>query len=217
MGIEENIKKILKDIPEEVKVIAVSKTKPIEDMNKVYDLGLRDFGENKVQEFLYKFENFKKDVKWHLIGHLQTNKVKYIVGKVELIQSLDSIKLLKEIEKVYSNHNVIANTLLQINIGREQQKYGVLEEDIKSILEYVEKCNFVKIKGIMVIIPKGTEAENSLYFKKTHDIWSNLKFKKYKNVTMEILSMGMSNDYHEAIKNGSNMIRVGTGIFGKRN
>ncbi|MGL5244351.1 MAG: alanine racemase, partial [Sarcina sp.] len=114
-------------------------------------------------------------------------------------------------------HNIIANTLLQINIGRECQKYGVLEEDINDILEKTEKCNFVKIKGIMVIVPKGTKVENSLYFKKTHEIWSKLKLRKYKNITMDILSMGMSSDYHEAIDYGSNMIRIGTGIFGKRN
>lgn len=216
MDIKSNIDKLKKEIPNNVELIAVSKTKPLEDMEIAYQCGIRDFGENKVQEILLKYDNFNKDVRWHLIGHLQTNKVKYLVGKVSLIQSLDSIKLLKEIERVYSKHNIKIDTLIQINIGREEQKYGILEEDLEDIIEEIEKCNYVKAKGIMVIIPKGNDIENKVYFKKSYDIWKRLKDKKYNNIEMKILSMGMSNDYKLAIEEGSTMIRVGQGIFGER-
>lgn len=216
IDIEQRIKFINNEVPSGVKVIAVSKTKPIEDMEIAYNCGIRDFGENKVQEILSKYEEFHDDVRWHLIGHLQTNKVKYIVGKVHLIQSLDSVNLLQQIEKIYKKHGLIANVLIQINIGRESQKYGVLEEDLDAILAEIEKCEFVKAKGIMTIIPKGNIDENRMYFKKTYDIYNKLKKNSYNNITMEILSMGMSGDYKTAIEEGSNMIRIGQGIFGKR-
>lgn len=216
IDIEQRIKFINNEVPSGVKVIAVSKTKPIEDMEIAYNCGIRDFGENKVQEILSKYEEFHDDVRWHLIGHLQTNKVKYIVGKVHLIQSLDSVNLLQQIEKIYKKHGLIANVLIQINIGRESQKYGVLEEDLDAILAEIEKCEFVKAKGIMTIIPKGNIDENRMYFKKTYGIYNKLKKNSYNNITMEILSMGMSGDYKTAIEEGSNMIRIGQGIFGKR-
>lgn len=217
IDIKKRIEDIESKVPDKVKIIAVSKTKPIEDMEVAYNCGMRDFGENKVQEILSKYDNFHKDVRWHLIGHLQTNKVKYIVGKVHLIQSLDSINLLKKIDKIYGENREIANVLIQINIGREEQKYGILEEDLDNLLQEIEKCEFVKAKGIMVIIPKGTLEENKLYFRKTYEIYDKLKAESYKNITMEILSMGMSGDYETAIEEGSNMIRIGQGIFGQRN
>ncbi len=217
IDIKKKIELINSQVPDGVQVIAVSKTKPIEDMEVAYSLGVRDFGENKVQEILSKYDNFHKDVRWHLIGHLQTNKVKYIVGKVHLIQSLDSIKLLNKINKVYEEHGAIANVLIQINIGRESQKYGILEEELEELLLEVEKCNFVKVKGLMTIIPKGNTEENRIYFKKMYDIYNKLKGRSYKNIVMETLSMGMSNDYKIAIEEGSNMVRVGQGIFGERN
>lgn len=216
MDIKSNIENIKREIPSGVNLIAVSKTKPLEDMEIVYQSGIRDFGENKVQEILAKYDKFYGDVRWHLIGHLQTNKVKYIVGKVSLIQSLDSVKLLKEIEKTYGKNNSIAEALIQINIGREEQKYGILEEDLELFIEKIEICKYVKINGIMVIVPKGSDEENRLYFKKIYKIWETLKGHSYKNIEMKVLSMGMSNDYRIAIEEGSNMIRVGQGIFGKR-
>ena len=179
MGIKENIEEIKSKIPSEVQLLAVSKTKPIEALEEAYAAGMREFGENKVQELLAKEEIFHKDVKWHLIGHLQTNKVKYLVDKVHLIHSLDSIKLLEEIEKVYEKNEKTANTLIQINIGREES--------------------------------------NRYYFKKTKGIFDELKCKKFKNISMDILSMGMTNDYMTAIEEGSTLVRVGTGIFGERN
>lgn len=147
MSIKTNIEDIQKEIPEGVKLLAVSKTKPLEDLEEAYKSGIRDFGENKVQELMEKEEKFHKDVRWHLIGKLQTNKVKYIVGKVYLIHSLSSIKLLKEIEKEFSKKEETANVLVQINIGREESKSGFLEEEIEQALEEIEKCNFVKVKG----------------------------------------------------------------------
>ncbi|MDO4535342.1 MAG: YggS family pyridoxal phosphate-dependent enzyme [Clostridium perfringens] len=217
MDIKKKVELINSQVPKGVQVIAVSKTKPIEDMEVAYSLGVRDFGENKVQEILSKYDNFHKDVRWHLIGHLQTNKVKYIVGKVHLIQSLDSINLLNKINKVYEEHGVIANVLIQINIGREPQKYGILEEELHELLLEIEKCSFVKAKGLMAIIPKGNTEENRIYFKKIYDIYNKLKKESYKNIVMEVLSMGMSNDYKIAIEEGSNMVRIGQGIFGERN
>lgn len=217
MSISENIKNIEGILPDGVKLLAVSKTRSLEEMEEAYSYGVRDFAENKVQELTYKEENFHKDVRWHLIGKLQTNKVKYIVGKVHLIHSLSSVKLLNKIEELYGRKDLIANTLIQINIGREESKSGVLLEDLEEMLEAVEKCKNVKVKGIMVIIPKGDEDSNRSYFKKTHDIFLNLKNKKFKNINMEILSMGMTNDYKVAVEEGSNMVRVGTGIFGERN
>ena len=157
MDIKENLTKFTKKIPSNVQLIAVSKTRTIEEMEEAYEFGIRKFGENKVQEIIRKFDEFHQDVEWHLIGHLQTNKVKYIVDKVHLIQSLDSIKLLKEIEKVYGRHNKIENTLIQVNIGREEQKYGILEEKLDELIEAIEACNNVNVLGIMTIIPKVTE------------------------------------------------------------
>lgn len=217
MGIKENIEKLKLEIPNEVKLLAVSKTKPLDDLEKAYAEGMRDFGENKVQELMEKYENFHKDVRWHFIGHLQTNKVKYLVDKVYLIHSLGSISLLNEIEKTSGKSNKIANTLVQINIGREESKSGILTEELYDFLSKIEECKYVSVKGIMVIIPKGDEDSNRRYFKETKKIFEDLKLKKYKNITMEILSMGMSQDYKIAIEEGSNLVRIGEGIFGKRN
>ena len=217
MDIKNNIKSLRCNIPNEVTLLAVSKTKPLNELEEAYNAGIRDFGENKVQELKDKFENFHKDVRWHFIGNLQTNKVKYLVGKTFLIHSLSSIKLLEVIEKEFGKKNIIADTLIQINIGREESKGGLLEEDLDTLIEAIEKCKFVKVKGIMAVIPKGNEESNRYYFKKVRDIFDSLKNKEFKNIQMEILSMGMTHDYHIAIEEGSNFIRIGEGIFGKRN
>ncbi|MBS7130059.1 YggS family pyridoxal phosphate-dependent enzyme [Clostridium sp.] len=217
MDIKNNIKSLRCNIPNEVTLLAVSKTKPLNELEEAYNAGIRDFGENKVQELKDKFENFHKDVRWHFIGNLQTNKVKYLVGKTFLIHSLSSIKLLEIIEKEFGKKNIIADTLIQINIGREESKGGLLEEDLDTLIEAIEKCKFVKVKGIMAVIPKGNEESNRYYFKKVRDIFDSLKSKEFKNIKMEILSMGMTHDYYIAIEEGSNFIRIGEGIFGKRN
>lgn len=217
MGIKENIECIKKKIPDYVKLLAVSKTKPLEYLEEAYECGIRDFGENKVQELVEKYENFHKDVRWHLIGHLQTNKVKYLVDKVFLIHSLDSVNLLNMIEKVFGKAGKTADVLIQINIGREESKTGIFEEDLEDFILEVEKCEHVSVKGLMVIIPQGDEESNRKYFKKTKAIFDELKTRNFKNITMQILSMGMTHDYETAIEEGSTLVRVGTGIFGERN
>lgn len=216
MGIKENIEKLKSEIPKDVKLLAVSKTKPIEDLKEAYEAGIRDFGENKVQELVYKEEILPKDIRWHLIGKLQTNKVKYLVDKVYLIHSLSSTKLLNEIEKVFGKNKKVVNVLIQVNIGREESKSGVLKEELPALIEEIEKCNFVKVKGIMVIIPKGNEENNKKYFKETKGIFDYLRVREYKNIKMEVLSMGMTHDYNEAIEQGSTLVRIGQGIFGQR-
>lgn len=217
MSIEENIVKIRETIPEGVTLIAVSKTKPVEDLQIVYDNGIRDFGENKVQELTDKFEKLPQDIRWHLIGHLQRNKVKYIVGKVYLIHSLDSVKLLNEIERHYAASDMTAEVLIQINIGKEESKTGIDVEDIEELISACESCNHVKVRGIMSIIPQGDEESCRRYFHQMKNLFDELKSRTFKNIRMEFLSMGMTGDYKVAIEEGSNMVRVGEGIFGKRN
>lgn len=216
MSIYENIKTIQKNLPDSVTLLAVSKTKPIEYLEEAYEAGMRDFGENKVQELMEKENIFHKDVRWHFIGNLQTNKVKYLVGKVYLIHSLSSIKLLQKIEKEFGKSNETANVLIQINIGKEESKSGVFIENLEEIIAEIEKCKYVKAKGIMVIIPKGNDLENRTYFKKTKEIFDSLKLRDFKNISMDVLSMGMTHDYEIAVEEGSNLVRVGEGIFGKR-
>ncbi|MFT8314692.1 MAG: YggS family pyridoxal phosphate-dependent enzyme [Clostridium sp.] len=217
MSIKENICKIKTQLPENVTLIAVSKTRAVEEIQEAYNEGIRDFGENKVQELIEKIDRFDSSVRWHLIGHLQTNKVKYIVGKVHLIHSVDSVKLINEIEKRYAAGNLIANVLVQINIGRETSKTGIFKEDLPEILEECEKCNNLRVKGLMAVIPKGSEEECRRYFTEMRHIWNSLKEKNYNNISMEYLSMGMTHDYKIALEEGANVIRVGEGIFGKRN
>jgi pyridoxal phosphate enzyme (YggS family) len=217
LSIKENIEQLTKEVSQNVQLIAVSKTRSVNEIMEAYDAGARHFGENKVQELTNKYEHIPKDVKWHLIGHLQRNKVKYLVGKVFLIHSLDSVRLLEEIEHLYSKANEQASVLIQINIGNEPTKTGIMIEELQNLILEVEKCNFVKVKGIMVTIPKGNEESCKKYFKMTKVIWDNIRKENYKNVHMEYLSMGMTNDYKYALEEGSNMIRIGEGIFGKRN
>ena len=184
-------------------------------IKECYDIGQRDFGENKVQDLIAKKELLPKDIRWHFIGKLQTNKVKYLVNNVYLIHSLSSIKLLEKIESEFSKNNSSVNALIQINIGREESKSGIYEEELEDMIKAIEACNHVKVKGIMVIIPKGNDEENRYYFSKTKEIFNKLKDRNLKNISMEILSMGMTNDYKIAIQEGATMIRVGSGIFGK--
>ncbi|RXM57138.1 YggS family pyridoxal phosphate-dependent enzyme [Clostridium tetani] len=217
MSISENLYAIKKEIGNNVNLIAVSKTKPIEDIDKAYNLGIRDFGENKVQELVEKIDKFQKeDIRWHLIGHLQRNKVKYIVGKVYLIHSLDSIRLLKEIERKYKDEDKVAKVLIQINIGEDENKYGIKVEELEDMIKACEECSNVKIEGLMTILPMEDSEICKRYFKQMKKIFDDLKNRSFKNIEMKYLSMGMSGDYKIAIEEGSNMIRVGQGIFGKR-
>ena len=216
MAIGEAYKTIKNEISEDVTLICVSKTRQIHEIKEAYASGARDFGENKVQELIEKYDKMDADIRWHFIGHLQRNKVKYIVGKVHLIHSLDSIRLLQEIEKRFSAKNEIANLLIQVNIGKEETKTGIDVEEIDSLIKACEGCNNIKIKGLMATIPIGDEENCRRYFAQMKTIFDNLKACDYKNVSMEFLSLGMSGDFKIAIEEGSNMIRLGESIFGIR-
>ena len=202
----------------DVTLIAVSKTKPIEMLQTVYDLGPRDFGENKVQEMCEKMEVLPKDIRWHMIGHLQTNKVKYIVGKTELIHSVDSLHLAKEIEKQAAKQNVTVSILVEVNIAEEESKFGVKVEEVLPLIEKIALFPNIQIKGLMTIAPyvKNPE-ENRPIFRRLRKLSVDINAKNIDNVNVSILSMGMTNDYEVAIEEGATMVRVGTGIFGERN
>ena len=202
----------------DVTLIAVSKTKPVEMLQTVYDLGPRDFGENKVQEMCGKMEVLPKDIRWHMIGHLQRNKVKYIVGKVELIHSVDTYRLAEEINIQAKKQNVIVPILVEVNIAHEESKFGISAEDAILLVEEISKLENIRIKGLMTIAPYVENPEdNRLYFRKIKQLSVDITNKNIDNVFMEILSMGMTGDYMVAIEEGATMVRVGTGIFGERN
>ena len=203
---------------DEVTLIAVSKTKPISDIQTLYDAGVRDFGENKVQELTTKYEELPKDIKWHLIGHLQTNKVKYIVDKVHLIHSVDSVKLALEIEKEAAKKDIIVNILVQVNVANEETKFGLDNSEVFNIVEEIAKLPHVKINGLMTIAPFVDDGEeNRKYFNQLKQLSVDIKAKNIDNVCMNMLSMGMSGDYETAIEEGATLVRVGTSIFGVRN
>lgn len=201
-----------------VTLIAVSKTKPSSDIKALYDIGVRDFGENKVQELCDKYDELPKDIKWHLIGHLQTNKVKYIVDKVYLIHSVDSIHLAQQIEDECEKKNVDVNILVQVNVAKEDTKFGLMPEDVMSMIESISKLPHIHIKGLMTIAPFVEDAEeNRQVFSDLKKLSVDIRNKNIDNVSMDVLSMGMSGDYRVAIEEGSTMVRVGTSIFGERN
>lgn len=216
MSISENIRTINESLKGNAVLVAVSKTKPVDAVKEAYLSGIRDFGENKVQELLNKVELLPEDIRWHFIGHLQRNKVKYLVGKTFLIHSLDSVRLLSEMEKQFSLKSLEAHALIEINIGEERSKSGIKVDELEELLTACEKCSYVKVKGLMAIIPICDEIECRLYFKRMKNIFDKLSERKFKNIEMKYLSMGMTNDYKIALEEGSNMVRVGTGIFGLR-
>lgn len=201
----------------DVTLIAVSKTKPIEMLQTVYDLGPRDFGENKVQEMCGKMEVLPKDIRWHMIGHLQTNKVKYIIGKTELIHSVDSLHLAKEIEKQAAKNNVIVPILIEVNIAEEESKFGIHKEETIALVREVAQMEHIHIRGLMTIAPYVENPEdNRPYFKEIRQLSVDIKEENIDNVDMDVLSMGMTGDYMVAIEEGATLVRVGTGIFGER-
>ena len=203
---------------DEVTLIAVSKTKPVEMLQEIYDENIRDFGENKVQELCSKMEQLPSDIRWHMIGHLQRNKVKYIVGKVELIHSVDTYRLAEEINIQAKKQNVIVPILVEVNIAHEESKFGISAEDAILLVEEISKLENIRIKGLMTIAPYVENPEdNRLYFRKIKQLSVDITNKNIDNVFMEILSMGMTGDYMVAIEEGATMVRVGTGIFGERN
>ncbi len=224
--IKENLTNVLNNISvaakhskhaQDVHLIAVSKTHPAEMVLEAYNLGIRDFGENKVQELLSKYDSLPSDIRWHLIGHLQTNKVKYIVDKVYLIHSVDSYKLALEIDKQAKKKGIVVNILIQVNISGEESKFGIEKEGAIELVKEVSTLNNVKIKGLMTIAPASENPENSRgYFASLYNLSIDILALNIDNINELILSMGMSNDYLVAIDEGANFVRVGTDIFGKR-
>lgn len=203
---------------DEVTLIAVSKTKPAAMLQEAYDLGIRDFGENKVQELCDKSEVLPRDIKWHMIGHLQTNKVKYIVGKTRLIHSVDSLKLAEEIQKQAVKKEVCVPILVEVNIAGEESKFGVAKEEAMELVRQIASLDHLQIKGLMTIAPFVENGEdNRLYFRGIRQLSVDIANQNIDNVSMDILSMGMTGDYAVAIEEGATMVRVGTGIFGARN
>lgn len=203
---------------EEVTLIAVSKTKPVETLQEAYDLGVRIFGENKVQELTAKYEALPKDIHWHMIGHLQTNKVKYIIDKAELIHSVDSLKLAETIEKEAAKHDLIADILVEVNVAEEESKFGMKMEEVIPFVEKVSAFPHVRVRGLMTIAPFVEDPEeNRSIFADLHKLYIDIKKKNHDNDAVSVLSMGMTNDYEVAIEEGATMVRVGTGIFGARN
>lgn len=220
-NVEKNIEQACKNAGrsrDEVTLIAVSKTKPVEMLQEIYDENIRDFGENKVQELCSKMEQLPSDIRWHMIGHLQRNKVKYIVGKVELIHSVDTYRLAEEINIQAKKQNVIVPILVEVNIAHEESKFGISAEDAILLVEEISKLENIRIKGLMTIAPYVENPEdNRLYFRKIKQLSVDITNKNIDNVFMEILSMGMTGGYMVAIEEGATMVRVGTGIFGERN
>ena len=226
--IKENIEEVLKDIKDAeirgnritgtAKLIAVSKTKPVSMLQEAYDAGMRDFGENKVQELVDKYDKLPADIRWHLIGHLQTNKVKYIVDKVYMIHSVDSFKLAKEISKEAVKKNVTVKILIEVNVAEEDSKFGVKLNDTEALIREVSELPGIQVCGLMTVAPfVENSEENREVFKKLCKLFIDIKDKNIDNIDMEILSMGMSGDYEIAVEEGATYIRVGTKIFGERN
>lgn len=217
MAIKENIEEILGSIPKSVTLVAVSKTKPEKDLQEAYDAGQRVFGENKIQEMTQKWENLPKDIQWHMIGHVQTNKVKYMAEYVSLVHGVDSLKLLKEINKQAKKHNRVIDCLLQMHIAEEDTKFGLDEVELQDLLssETFGKLENVKVVGLMGMAT-FTDDKNQIRreFKQLKGQFDLLKKKLPK---IHTLSMGMSGDYEIAIEEGSNMVRIGSSIFGERN
>ena len=202
---------------EEVTLIAVSKTKPVSVLKEAYDLGVRVFGENKVQELADKYEAMPKDIRWHMIGHLQRNKVKYIIDKVDLIHSVDSIRLAETIEKEAAKHNITVNILIEVNVAGEESKFGLAPEDVPEFILEVAKFRHIRVMGLMTIAPFVDDSEeNRRIFQLLRKLSVDIEAKNVDNITMRILSMGMTNDYTVAVEEGATMVRVGTGIFGAR-
>ena len=202
---------------EEVTLIAVSKTKPIPLLEEAYQAGARDFGENKVQEMMDKIPVLPDDINWHMIGHLQRNKVKYLIGKTTLIHSVDSLRLAEEISRLSEKNNVLTDILIEVNIAEEESKFGTSRDEAISLVEAVSALPGIQICGLMTIAPYVEDPEdNRKYFREIKKLSVDIANRNIDNVSMSILSMGMTGDYEVAIEEGATMVRVGTGIFGER-
>lgn len=224
----ENIEAVRKNInaackkagrnPDEVTLIAVSKTKPYSDIEAALPSGILDYGENKVQELSEKYEVLPKNIHWHMIGHLQRNKVKYLVGKVKLIHSVDSIRLANQIETEFAKKDKTADILIEVNMANEESKFGVSANEAIDLIKEISLLPHIRIQGLMTIAPYTDNPEtNRTYFSKMKKLSVDIRDKNIDNVSMNVLSMGMTGDYQVAIEEGATMVRVGTGIFGERN
>ncbi len=226
-----DIKKNIHEIKEKIKnsavkskkssdkiiLIGVTKTRSPAEINEAIRSGITDIGENRVQEILDKYDEVIP-VRWHMIGHLQTNKVKYIIDKVKMIHSVDSIRLVKEIDKRAGQHNLVMDILVQINIADEDSKFGLMPEELNSFLNHLKDYNHVQVKGLMTVAPFDENPENvRIYFRQMKELFDTYKNSNIFNHNMEYLSMGMTNDFEIAIEEGANMVRIGTAIFGARN
>ena len=226
--ISENISKVRENIvkacekagrnPEEVTLIAVSKTKPVSAIEEALLSGTLDYGENKVQELCDKYDVLPKNIRWHMIGHLQRNKVKYLVGKTYLVHSVDSLRLAEQIEKEFAKHNQVCDILVEVNIAQEESKFGINAKETEELIRKIAKFEHVRIKGLMTIAPYTEDPEsNRDYFREIKKLSVDIRDKNIDNVSMDVLSMGMTGDYMVAVEEGATMVRVGTGIFGERN
>ena len=198
-------------------LISVSKTKPVSMLEEAYALGVRDFGENKVQELVDKAGQLPEDIRWHMIGHLQRNKVKYIIDKVYLIHSVDSLRLAEEISKEAVKPGGTAHTLIEVNVAGEESKFGVSPEDTPGLIEEISRLPAIQVRGLMTIAPFVEKAEdNRIIFNALLKLYVDISRKNIDNVHMDFLSMGMTGDYEVAVEEGATFVRVGTGIFGER-
>lgn len=225
--ISENIENIRKNIdaackrsgrdPKDVLLLAVSKTVNVDRIKVAVDCGLNSLGENRVQEIMEKYEPMGENVKWHLIGHLQTNKVKYIIDKVELIHSVESIKLAEEINKQAKKHNLVMDVLVEVNMADEESKFGVKPKETESFIRELALMDNIRVRGLMTVAPNVENGEeNRVYFRNMKQLLVDINAKNINNINMDILSMGMTGDYETAVEEGATIVRVGTGIFGKR-
>ena len=215
-----NIKKACAAVgraPSEITLVAVSKTKPVSMLQEAYDAGARVFGENKVQEIMDKYDQLPSDIQWHMIGHLQRNKVKYIIDKVAMIHSVDSLRLAQTIEQEAAKKELVMPILLEVNVAEEDTKFGLKVEEVLPLLEQISSFSHIQVKGLMTIAPfVENPEENRGIFKKLFEFAVDIDKKNIDNVTMGVLSMGMTGDYEVAVEEGATMVRVGTGIFGVR-
>jgi PLP dependent protein len=229
MNIKENIDIILNRVEkaaknsgrsiEDITVIAVSKTVGAEKAKQAIEGGLSNLGENRVQEFVNKYEQLSNmNIKWHMIGHLQKNKVKYIIDKAELIHSIENIDLANEVNKRAKQHEIMSKVLIELNIGEEDSKFGINAENVYDFIKEINQYENIMVMGLMTVAPYAENPEEVRWvFKKMKEIYDNISKMQLKNTDMKYLSMGMTNDFEIAIEEGSNMVRIGTAIFGSRN
>lgn len=202
---------------EDVTLISVSKTKPVEMLREAYEAGSRDFGENRVQEIMEKYGQMPENVRWHMIGHLQKNKVRQVIDKAVLIHSVDTVELAEQIEKDAAKRDLTVDILLEVNVAEEESKFGFRTEEVEAAVMKIKEFPHVHIKGLMTIAPFVSNSEdNREVFKKLYQLYVDIRSKNIDNVNMSVLSMGMTGDYEVAVEEGATMIRVGTGIFGAR-